>query len=90
MMAPLHGPADEPRFPPGFEHLDASQLVEGYTDHGAYAEWTAGIEKSPNDARDYRLIRLQNGLECMLVHDPAGTRFVQRSRCGGDAIGVQD
>lgn len=62
-------------FPAGCEHLDANRLLEGYTDRGAYAEWTAGIDKSPNDTRDYRLIKLQNGLECMLVHDPTGALY---------------
>lgn len=75
-MVPLQTPIGESSFPPGYEHLDANRLLEGYTDRGEYAEWTAGIETSPNDTRQYRLIRLKNGLECMLVHNPAGVLSV--------------
>lgn len=34
-----------------------------------YWLFTQSIVKSPNDDREYRLIRLENGLEAMLVHD---------------------
>ncbi|EMD38222.1 hypothetical protein CERSUDRAFT_82469 [Gelatoporia subvermispora B] len=34
-----------------------------------YSAFTKPIEKSQQDDRDYRLIRLDNGLEAMLVHD---------------------
>ena len=71
-MAPADVPSSDSAFPAGLEHLDANRLLAGYTDRGAYAEWTTGIDKSPNDARDYRLVKLKNGLECMLVHDPTG------------------
>ncbi|TCD63541.1 Insulinase (Peptidase M16) [Steccherinum ochraceum] len=36
---------------------------------GSYRYYTKPIHKSPQDDRDYRLIRLENGLEAMLVHD---------------------
>ena len=29
------------------------------------------VEKSPNDDREYRFIKLTNGMEVILVHDPA-------------------
>ncbi|KAF7323964.1 Insulin-degrading enzyme [Mycena kentingensis (nom. inval.)] len=34
-----------------------------------YSVFTKSIQKSQQDSRDYRLIRLENGLEAMLVHD---------------------
>ena len=36
-----------------------------------YDVYTTAVEKSPQDDREYRVIRLLNGLEAMLVHDPA-------------------
>lgn len=65
-----------PVFPPGCEHLDPNRLLDGYTDRGAYAEWTASIEQSPNDPSKYHLIKLKNGLECMLVQNPTGKRIL--------------
>lgn len=35
--------------------------------HDVYA---TPIQRSPNDDRDYRIIRLKNGLHAMLIHDP--------------------
>lgn len=35
----------------------------------AYSVFTKPIQKSQQDDRDYRLIRLENGLQAMLVHD---------------------
>lgn len=58
-------------FPPGLEHLDSSKLPEGFIDKGNYALYTTPIVKSDNDANVYALIRLPNGLEAMIVHDPA-------------------
>lgn len=34
-----------------------------------YDIFTKPIEKSPQDVREYRLIRLKNGLQAMLIHD---------------------
>ena len=31
--------------------------------------YSKAIQKSPQDDREYRLIRLSNGLQAMLVHD---------------------
>ncbi|KAF9978161.1 Insulinase (Peptidase M16) [Actinomortierella ambigua] len=47
-------------------------LPEGYVmaPSGAYADFTKTIEKSLNDDRDYRLLRLNNELEVLLIHDP--------------------
>lgn len=72
-QTPPTGVAD---FPSGYEHLDANRLLEGYADHGEYAEWTAGLETSPNDTCQYRLVKLKNGIECMLVHNPDGVSCV--------------
>lgn len=71
-MVPLQTTAGQTGFPSGYEHLDANRLLEGYSDHGEYAEWTAGLETSPNDDCKYRLIKLKNGIECILVHSPNG------------------
>ena len=35
----------------------------------AFSLYTKPIQKSPQDDRDYRLIRLDNGLQAMLVQD---------------------
>lgn len=35
----------------------------------AYSVFNEPIEKPAQDARSYRLLRLQNGLEAMLIHD---------------------
>ncbi|PIA16735.1 STE23-like protein [Coemansia reversa NRRL 1564] len=35
-----------------------------------YTEYVGDLNKSPSDSRDYRLIRLPNGLVAMLVHNP--------------------
>lgn len=34
-----------------------------------FSKFTKLVEKSANDDRDYRIIRLDNGLEALLVHD---------------------
>lgn len=35
----------------------------------AYSSFSKPIEKSPQDDREYRIIRLQNGLNATVVHD---------------------
>ncbi len=35
----------------------------------AYSVYTGFIEKSDSDSRDYRVLRLENGLQAVLVHD---------------------
>lgn len=47
-------------------------VPEGYTlsESGTFAEYLKPIEKSLNDDRLYRSIRLQNGLEVLLIQDP--------------------
>ncbi|KAF9357740.1 Insulinase (Peptidase M16) [Mortierella sp. NVP85] len=47
-------------------------VPEGYTlsETGAFAQYLKPIEKSLNDDRLYRSIRLQNGLEVLLIQDP--------------------
>ncbi|KAF9923801.1 Insulinase (Peptidase M16) [Linnemannia zychae] len=46
-------------------------LPAGYetSPDGTYAVYTPPIEVSPNDKRNYRLIRLNNDLEALLIHD---------------------
>lgn len=39
------------------------------TSQGLYDVFTGQIQKSQQDDREYKLIRLQNGLQAMLVHD---------------------
>lgn len=36
----------------------------------AHSVFLKAIEKPETDDRDYRLIRLQNGLQALLIHDP--------------------
>lgn len=50
----------------------SSELVGGWTrvatGKASYDVYTKPIQKSPQDDREYRLIRLENGLQAMLVH----------------------
>ncbi|KAF9206076.1 Insulinase (Peptidase M16) [Haplosporangium sp. Z 27] len=48
-------------------------LQQGYvpSGKGPYASFTKPIEKSLNDDREYRLIRLHNDLEVLLIQDPS-------------------
>ncbi|ESK89443.1 insulin-degrading enzyme [Moniliophthora roreri MCA 2997] len=51
--------------------IDASlwkRITSGH-DIPPYSILTKTIEKSPQDDREYRIIKLENGLEAMLVHD---------------------
>jgi len=50
----------------------AQTLPEGYvlSEKGTHADFVKPIEQSLNDDRLYRLIRLQNDLEVLLVQDP--------------------
>lgn len=66
---------DPPSSPyaPSLCHLNPEVLPPGYekpSPDATYSVFLPGIEKSSNDDRDYRLIRLDNGLECLLVSDP--------------------
>lgn len=47
-------------------------LPDGYVpnEKGTHADFTKPIEQSLNDDRHYRLIRLNNDLEVMLIQDP--------------------
>jgi insulysin len=49
-------------------HDDWLRICDGQAP--PYAEFKRTIQKSPHDKRNYRLIRLENGLEAMLIHDP--------------------
>ena len=40
----------------------------------AYSLFSKPIEKSPQDDRDYRIIKLANGLNAMVVHDPTADK----------------
>lgn len=57
-------------YPAGYEHYDADLVSSDFepTKNG-FTVYKRDIAKSPNDKRDYRLIRLPNGLEAMLVSD---------------------
>lgn len=39
-----------------------------------YAAFIKPIQKSPQDDRDYRIIRLENGLSATIVHDPTADK----------------
>jgi insulysin len=49
-------------------HNDWRRICDGQSP--PCAEFKRTIQKSPHDNRKYRLIRLENGLEAMLIHDP--------------------
>ena len=59
-------------YAPSLSHLNGSELPHGYerVASSSYATFSRPIEQSPNDDRSYRLVRLDNGLECLLVSDP--------------------
>lgn len=40
----------------------------------AYHVYSGEIEKSERDDRQYKFIRLENGLQAMLVHDPTADK----------------
>ena len=40
-------------------------------DTPTYYAYNKEVEKSPNDDREYRFIKLTNGLEAVVVHDSA-------------------
>lgn len=40
----------------------------------AYSVFSKPIEKSPQDDREYRVIRLANGLNATVVHDPTADK----------------
>ena len=56
-------------FPVGLEHLDSSRPPSGFerSPNNEYWILQTPIEKSPNDKQNYQMIRLDNGLEAMLV-----------------------
>lgn len=60
-------------YAPSLSHLNPTTLPPGYekpSPDATYSVFLPSIDKSTNDDRAYRLIRLDNGLECMLVSDP--------------------
>lgn len=66
---------DPPSSPyePSLCHLNPTTLPPGFektSPNATYSVFLPQIEQSSNDDRAYRLIRLDNGLECMLVSDP--------------------
>lgn len=60
---------------PHFEHLNSKTLPKGYSafkgDDKKYAVLELPIQKSENDQRQYRMIRLENGLEALICSDPS-------------------
>jgi hypothetical protein len=60
-------------FAPSLSHLNPTNLPYGYekpSPDATYSVYLPTIDQSTNDDRAYRLIRLDNGMECMLVSDP--------------------
>ncbi|PWN29969.1 hypothetical protein BDZ90DRAFT_229012 [Jaminaea rosea] len=58
--------------PPGFEVKTASTASSSSSSSPApYALFTRDLEKSLLDDRQYRIVCLANGLEVLLIHDPA-------------------
>jgi hypothetical protein len=60
---------------PYFDHLDGKRPPKGYepaSAHGGIPHhvFSAPLKKSELDERSYRMIRLDNGLEALLVSDP--------------------
>jgi insulysin len=53
--------------PAGYE---VHNTIEGAPSSAPFAVYNGKLETSTLDDRAYRLIRLQNGLEAMIVHDP--------------------
>jgi insulysin len=47
-------------------------LPEGFelSKDGTYAVFTKPLETPPSDERSYRLVRLKNGMEVLIIHDP--------------------
>lgn len=50
--------------------LSEWRQVPATTEIPAHSVFLKAIEKPETDDRDYRLIRLQNGLQALLIHDP--------------------
>lgn len=61
--APLHPALPASVLPNGYIKVDPDGTVRSHT------RFSLPIEKSPHDEREYRLVRLDNGLEVLLVHD---------------------
>jgi insulysin len=60
---------------PYFDHLNGEKPPKGYkpteTSNGTrFFVWQSPLRKSELDERAYRMIRLENGLEALLVSDP--------------------
>lgn len=52
----------------GWRQIPPTGSIPGYN------VFTRPVEKSEPDDRDYRIIRLENGLEAILVHDPSADK----------------
>jgi len=50
--------------------VEGWRQVPATTEIPAHSVFLKAIEKPETDDRDYRLIRLQNGLQALLIHDP--------------------
>lgn len=66
--------ADALRISPYFDHLDGKNVPQGYKaapaiDGQTFHIWDKEVQKSELDDRQYRLIRLENGMEALLVSD---------------------
>ncbi|KAG0237856.1 Metalloenzyme, LuxS/M16 peptidase-like protein [Mortierella sp. GBAus27b] len=52
--------------------IDSRPLPEGFepSKDGTYAVFTRPLETPPSDERSYRLLRLRNDMEVLVIHDP--------------------
>ena len=60
-------------YAPSLSHLNSAELPRGFErpdKTSTHATFLPTIEQSPNDDRAYRLVRLDNGMECLVVSDP--------------------
>ena len=56
--------------------------VPATTEVPAHSVFLKAIERSETDDRDYRLIRLQNGLQALLIHDPKADKAAAAMNVG--------
>lgn len=57
-------------FSPPLEDDTQWQHVQAHNSTPAHFVYSKEMQKSPQDDRSYRVIRLENGLQAVLVHDP--------------------
>lgn len=73
----IFSPIHHPKSPPLKTHhrvMSTFQAVPARGSTPAYSVFSKPIEKSPQDDRDYRIIKLVNGLNATVVHDPTADK----------------